>query len=223
MDVGIYLDGRNPPQWARPWPEHYARTLELVERAEALGAASVWLSEHHFFEDGYLPQPLTFAAAIAARTSTIRIGTAVLLAALRAPAQLAEEAAVVDILSNGRLDLGVGLGYRVPGVRGLRPPVRQPVRADRGVPARGACACGRRAASRPCRCSSRCRSGAASSGRAAPDSPASSARGCSRSTPTSWSRTAPASRPVATTPRRRASPRCATSCSPTTPRPCGRS
>ena len=43
MDVGIYLDGRNPPSSARPWPEHYARTLELVERAEALGAASVWL------------------------------------------------------------------------------------------------------------------------------------------------------------------------------------
>jgi alkanesulfonate monooxygenase SsuD/methylene tetrahydromethanopterin reductase-like flavin-dependent oxidoreductase (luciferase family) len=114
MDIGIYLDGRNPPQWARPWPDHYARTLELVEEAERLGAASVWLSEHHFFEDGYLPQPLTFAAAIAARTRTIRIGTAVLLAALRVPAQLAEEAAVVDILSNGRLDLGVGLGYRIP-------------------------------------------------------------------------------------------------------------
>lgn len=114
MEVGIYLDGRNPPQWARPWPEHYARTLELVEEAERLGAASVWLSEHHFFEDGYLPQPLTFAAAIAARTTRIRIGTAVLLAALRTPTQLAEEAAVVDILSGGRLDLGVGLGYRIP-------------------------------------------------------------------------------------------------------------
>jgi len=122
VDVGIYLDGRNPRQWARPWPEHYARTLHLVERAEALGAASVWLSEHHFFDDGYLPQPLTFAAAIAARTSTIRIGTAVLLAALRAPAQLAEEAAVVDILSNGRLDLGVGLGYRVPEYEGFGRP-----------------------------------------------------------------------------------------------------
>lgn len=119
MDVGIYLDGRNPPQWARPWPEHYARTLELVEEAERLGAASVWLSEHHFFEDGYLPQPLTFAAAIAARTRSIRIGTAVLLAALRTPAQLAEEAAVVDILSDGRLDLGVGLGYRVPEYEGF--------------------------------------------------------------------------------------------------------
>lgn len=119
MDVGIYLDGRNPPQWARPWPEHYARTLALVEEAERLGAASVWLSEHHFFEDGYLPQPLTFAAAIAARTRSIRIGTAVLLAALRAPAQLAEEAAMVDILSDGRLDLGVGLGYRAPEYEGF--------------------------------------------------------------------------------------------------------
>ena len=119
MEVGLYLDGRNPPQWARPWPEHYARTLELVEEAERLGAASVWLSEHHFFEDGYLPQPLTFAAAIAARTRSIRIGTAVLLAALRTPAQLAEEAAMVDILSNGRLDLGVGLGYRVPEYEGF--------------------------------------------------------------------------------------------------------
>jgi len=119
VDVGIYLDGRNPPPWSRPWPDHYARTLELVEEAERLGAASVWLSEHHFFEDGYLPQPLTFAAAIAARTATIRIGTAVLLAALRPPAQLAEEAAVVDILSNGRLDLGVGAGYRVPEYEGF--------------------------------------------------------------------------------------------------------
>jgi alkanesulfonate monooxygenase SsuD/methylene tetrahydromethanopterin reductase-like flavin-dependent oxidoreductase (luciferase family) len=119
MDVGIYLDGRNPPQWERPWPEHYARTLELVEEAERLGAASVWLSEHHFFEDGYLPQPLTFAAAIAVRTRSIRIGTAVLLAALRTPAHLAEEAAMVDILSSGRLDLGVGLGYRIPEYEGF--------------------------------------------------------------------------------------------------------
>lgn len=119
MDIGIYLDGRNPPQWARPWTEHYARTLELVEEAERLGAASVWLSEHHFFEDGYLPQPLTFAAAIAARTTRIRIGTAVLLAALRHPVQLAEEAAIVDILSGGRLDLGVGLGYRIPEYEGF--------------------------------------------------------------------------------------------------------
>src|ERR1700674_3649137 len=114
MNVGIYLDLRNPPAWRRPWADHYARSLELCERADRLGADSVWLSEHHFFEDGYLPQPLTFAAAIAARTRHVRLGTAVLLPALRQPAQLAEEAAIVDLISDGRLDLGVGVGYRVP-------------------------------------------------------------------------------------------------------------
>jgi alkanesulfonate monooxygenase SsuD/methylene tetrahydromethanopterin reductase-like flavin-dependent oxidoreductase (luciferase family) len=112
--IGIYLDLRNPPQWQRPWAEHYARSLELCEEADRLGAGSVWLSEHHFFEDGYLPQPLTFAAAVAARTTRVRIGTAVLLAALRHPVQIVEEATIVDLVSNGRLDLGVGAGYRVP-------------------------------------------------------------------------------------------------------------
>lgn len=110
--LGVYFDVRNPPRWERPWPDVYARTLDLATRAEALGLDTVWLTEHHGFDDGYLPQPLTLAAAIAARTSRIRIGTAVLLAALRPPAQLAEEAAIVDILSDGRLDLGVGAGYR---------------------------------------------------------------------------------------------------------------
>jgi alkanesulfonate monooxygenase SsuD/methylene tetrahydromethanopterin reductase-like flavin-dependent oxidoreductase (luciferase family) len=113
IDVGIYLDMRNPPQWRRPWGEHYAAALEAVELAERLGARSVWLSEHHFFTDGYLPQPLTLAAAIAARTQRLEIGTAVLLPNLRHPIQLAEEAALVDILSGGRLQLGLGVGYRV--------------------------------------------------------------------------------------------------------------
>jgi alkanesulfonate monooxygenase SsuD/methylene tetrahydromethanopterin reductase-like flavin-dependent oxidoreductase (luciferase family) len=114
MRIGLYLDMRNPPQWRRPWARHYARGLELVEEADRLGVDSVWLSEHHFFEDGYLSQPLGFAAAIAARTSRARIGTAVLLPALQPAAQLAEAAAIVDVLSDGRLDLGVGVGYRRP-------------------------------------------------------------------------------------------------------------
>ncbi|MDQ1499375.1 MAG: hypothetical protein QOI86_2715 [Actinomycetota bacterium] len=112
--IGIYLDLRNPPAWRRPWAAHYARSLEWIEEAERRGATSVWLSEHHFFEDGYLPQPLTFAAAVAARTRHVRIGTAVLLAPLRPALQIAEEAAVVDLVSGGRLELGVGAGYRVP-------------------------------------------------------------------------------------------------------------
>jgi alkanesulfonate monooxygenase SsuD/methylene tetrahydromethanopterin reductase-like flavin-dependent oxidoreductase (luciferase family) len=112
--TGIYFDMRNPPAWRRPWSRLYAETLELVEQAEAWGVDNVWLSEHHFFEDGYLPQTLTMAAAVAARTKRVRIGTAVLLAALRPSIQTAEEATVVDILSDGRLDLGLGAGYRVP-------------------------------------------------------------------------------------------------------------
>lgn len=111
MRVGVYLDLRNPAPWRRPWADHYARSLEWIEEAERLGADSVWLSEHHFFEDGYLPQPLTFAGAVAARTRRMRIGTAILLAPLRPALQIAEEAAVVDCLSGGRLDLGLGAGY----------------------------------------------------------------------------------------------------------------
>ena len=114
MKLGLYFDLRNPAPWARPWPEVYGRALDLVVEAEHLGAASVWFSEHHLFTDGYLPQPLTFAAAAAARTSRVRIGTAVLVAALRPAALVAEEAAVIDQLSGGRLELGIGAGYSVP-------------------------------------------------------------------------------------------------------------
>ena len=114
MKLGLYFDLRNPAPWARPWPEVYGRALDLVVEAERLGAASVWFSEHHLFADGYLPQPLTFAAAAAARTSRVRIGTAVLVAALRPAALVAEEAAVIDQLSGGRLELGIGAGYSVP-------------------------------------------------------------------------------------------------------------
>jgi alkanesulfonate monooxygenase SsuD/methylene tetrahydromethanopterin reductase-like flavin-dependent oxidoreductase (luciferase family) len=114
MRVGLFLDVRNPPRWQRPWDEVYETTLAHVETAERLGLASVWLSEHHLFEDGYLPQPLTLAAAIAARTSLLRIGTAILQAPLRPAIDIAEQAALVDILSAGRLELGLGAGYRTP-------------------------------------------------------------------------------------------------------------
>ena len=110
--VGIYTDLRNPPQWRRAWPDHYERKLERIVEAERLGAGSVWVSEHHGFEDGYLPQPLTFAAAIAARTSRVRIGTAIMLGPLRPALDVAEQAAIVDIVSGGRLELGLGTGYR---------------------------------------------------------------------------------------------------------------
>jgi alkanesulfonate monooxygenase SsuD/methylene tetrahydromethanopterin reductase-like flavin-dependent oxidoreductase (luciferase family) len=114
MNVGIYFDLRNPPPWYRDPAGLYSFSLEMCEEAERLGLHSAWFTEHHLFEDGYLPQPLTMAAAAAARTSRIRIGTAVVIAPLRNAVQLAEEATVVDLVSAGRLDLGLGAGYRLP-------------------------------------------------------------------------------------------------------------
>jgi alkanesulfonate monooxygenase SsuD/methylene tetrahydromethanopterin reductase-like flavin-dependent oxidoreductase (luciferase family) len=109
--VGLFLDVRNPGPWAVPGAERYARTLELCQHADAAGIDGLWCTEHHFFEDGYLPQPLVMAAAIAARTRRARVGTAVLLAPLRQALPVAEEAAVVDLISGGRLELGLGPGY----------------------------------------------------------------------------------------------------------------
>jgi alkanesulfonate monooxygenase SsuD/methylene tetrahydromethanopterin reductase-like flavin-dependent oxidoreductase (luciferase family) len=114
MKVGLFLDLRNPPGWRRPWAEHYARTLELASAADSRGIDALWLSEHHQLADGYLPQPLAMAAALAAVTRTARIGTAVVIAPLRHPRHIAEEAALADLLSNGRLELGLGPGWARP-------------------------------------------------------------------------------------------------------------
>lgn len=118
MQVGLYMDLRNPPKWQRPWKGFYENALEQVVEAERLGIAAAWFSEHHFWEDGYLPQPLTFAAAAAARTKRIRIGTGVTLAPLRCAADIAEQAAVVDLISDGRFELGLGAGYVIPEFKG---------------------------------------------------------------------------------------------------------
>jgi alkanesulfonate monooxygenase SsuD/methylene tetrahydromethanopterin reductase-like flavin-dependent oxidoreductase (luciferase family) len=109
--LGLRYDFRNPPIGGTTMAERYACALEQCEWAEALGFDSVTLSEHHGVEDGYLPSALTLAAAIAARTKTMRIRIAAVLPALYHPLRLAEEAAVVDNISNGRLDLVVTNGY----------------------------------------------------------------------------------------------------------------
>ena len=111
MRLGFFLDLRNPPGWRRPWADHYARTLELAREADARGIQALWLSEHHQFQDGYLTQPLALACGLAAVTSRARIGTAVVIAPLRHPRHIAEEAALADLLSGGRLELGLGPGW----------------------------------------------------------------------------------------------------------------
>jgi alkanesulfonate monooxygenase SsuD/methylene tetrahydromethanopterin reductase-like flavin-dependent oxidoreductase (luciferase family) len=112
--VGLYFDLRDPQPDAMGPGRRPGHALELAEEADRRGIDSLWLSEHHFFDDGYLSQPLVFAAALAARTKRARIGTAVLLAPLRDATTIAEEAALVDAISDGRLELGLGAGYRIP-------------------------------------------------------------------------------------------------------------
>ena len=111
MKIGLFLDLRNPAPWHRPPVQHMRDTIALVEQAEARGLGSVWLSEHHQFSDGYLTQPLAFACALAARTSRLRIGTAIMIAPLHHPAHLAEQAALADLISDGRIEVGLGTGY----------------------------------------------------------------------------------------------------------------
>ncbi|MBF4997419.1 LLM class flavin-dependent oxidoreductase [Nocardia sp. BSTN01] len=114
MDVGVYFDMRNPARWRRDPAEMYGAFPELCEEVEHLGLDSIWATEHHGFSDDYLPAPLTLLAAAAARTRRVRLGTGIVVAPLHEAAELAEQAAVVDLLSGGRLDLGLGAGYRPP-------------------------------------------------------------------------------------------------------------
>src|SRR6478609_1264242 len=91
--------------------ERYRLAAEQIIHAERHGFESAWVAQHHFHEaEGGLPAPLVFLASVAARTSRIRLGTGIITLPLENPVRVAEDTAVLDLLSGGRLEVGVGTG-----------------------------------------------------------------------------------------------------------------
>jgi alkanesulfonate monooxygenase SsuD/methylene tetrahydromethanopterin reductase-like flavin-dependent oxidoreductase (luciferase family) len=114
MRFGLAYDLRNPRQWLVPFNRLYREFLDQTERVEALGYDSLWVSEHHYSgDDGWIPAGLTLTAAVAARTKRMRLGSWIIALPLHDPVRVAEQITVLDYISNGRIRLGVALGYRV--------------------------------------------------------------------------------------------------------------
>ena len=110
MNFGTFLLMQSPS--ARSSAEIFSRGVEIAQAAETLGFRSVWLAEHHFSTYGYLSRPVQLASFIAAKTTRLRVGTAVIVVPLHHPLVIAEEIATLDLLANGRCDIGLGRGYQ---------------------------------------------------------------------------------------------------------------
>jgi alkanesulfonate monooxygenase SsuD/methylene tetrahydromethanopterin reductase-like flavin-dependent oxidoreductase (luciferase family) len=112
MKFGIFsVVDHYPHELDRTTGQFYGELLDQVQAADALGFDSFWIAEHHFHEYGAIPRPPVWMAAAAQRTTRIRLGAAVVVLPFDHPLRTAEDYAMVDVLSGGRLDLGVGSGY----------------------------------------------------------------------------------------------------------------
>ncbi|MGB3411785.1 MAG: LLM class flavin-dependent oxidoreductase [Microthrixaceae bacterium] len=113
IEIGLGLwSMQNTAAAPASWPTLYRSLLDDARFVEGLGFDELWVAEHRFWYDGWCPQPLVAAAAVAAATTTMRVGTAMHLLPQHDPGRIAAETLVLDRESGGRLDLGVGLGYR---------------------------------------------------------------------------------------------------------------
>src|SRR5712691_6830724 len=133
MQFGLYSSIANPPHG-----EHLDRCVDQViaeaQLAEASGFAACFFGEHHQDKDGFLPSPLIVATAVAAQTRRLYVGTSVILLPLYHPVHVAEDVATLDIVSKGRVILGVGVGYQAADFRAFGVPMEhRAARFEEGV------------------------------------------------------------------------------------------
>ncbi|MGH8063698.1 MAG: LLM class flavin-dependent oxidoreductase [Candidatus Entotheonellia bacterium] len=133
VKFGLYAAIGDPPHGER-LRQCIDEVCAEAQLAEQVGFDAILVGEHHQHRDGFLPSPLIVSTAVAARTQKIRIGTGILLLPLYHPVHVAEDAATLDIISNGRLILGVGMGYQAGdfGAFGI-PPSQRVSRMEEGI------------------------------------------------------------------------------------------
>lgn len=126
MKFGLYSSIANPPRG-----EHLDRSVDEViaeaQCAEASGFDSCFFGEHHQDKDGFLPSPLIVATAVAAHTRRLRVGTSVILLPLHHPVRVAEDVITLDLVSKGRVIVGVGIGYQAADFRAFGVPMEHRV------------------------------------------------------------------------------------------------
>jgi alkanesulfonate monooxygenase SsuD/methylene tetrahydromethanopterin reductase-like flavin-dependent oxidoreductase (luciferase family) len=127
LRLGVVYDFRNPPESGLRTQDLYAAIMEQVSWLDGLGLDLVWFTEHHFVDDGYLPSWIPVASAMAARTRQVRFSCDVCLLPFNHPLRLAEDLAVLDNLSGGRVEIGVGMGYAPHEFKGFGFPVSRRV------------------------------------------------------------------------------------------------
>src|SRR5688572_15353022 len=125
MKFGLFGGARSAGEGSVGDSLGYRKYIDYVLAAEDLGYHSVFLVEHHFTGVGQLSASLNFLSYLAGRTRRIRLGTAVVVLPWHNPALLAEQAATLDLLSGGRLDLGIGKGYRQTEFSGFSIPIEE--------------------------------------------------------------------------------------------------
>ena len=151
MKFGIFILGEKTPML--PGDEVYRRNLDQCRAADDMGYDTIWLGEHHFSPYGTIADPFVFGASVAAVTKHARIGTAVVIPAFMNPIRMAERVAMVDAISGGRFDLGLGRGYQQKSSRICSP--TKVIRGKESSPAERTSTSSRGQRSRRCRSTSR--------------------------------------------------------------------